>query len=145
MILDRSEMFSNSQAITATGASTNVIDTSATGTVYAAASALARDLGKGTRVPVAIRTVQNFNNLTSLKISYQVATDAAFTTPVTVIESPAYTLAQLNGGVILQPDTVPTGANLRYHRLLYTVTGTAPTLGQITAGFSMGDQTNNVL
>ncbi len=143
MILDRSELFSNSQAITATTASTNVIDTSATGTVYAAAAALNRDLGKGTPVPLAIRVVQNFNNLTSLKIAYQVATDAAFTTPVTVIESPAYTLAQLNSATtVVQPDSVPAGANLRYHRLLYTVTGTAPTLGQITAGFSMGDQTN---
>lgn len=145
MIFDRAETFSNAQAITATTASTNVIDTGQPGQVYLAATALARDLGKGVSVPLAIRVVQNFNNLTSLQISYQVATDAAFTTPVTIIQSPAYTLAQLNGGAFINPDRVPSGANLRYHRLLYTVTGTAPTLGQITAGFTMADQTNSVL
>lgn len=145
MILDRSEMFSNAQAITATAASTNVLDTGATGTVYFAAAALARDLGKGGGVPIAISVVQNFNNLTSLQISYQVATDAAFTTPVTVISSPAYTLAQLNSGINLQPTETPINANLRYHRLNYTVVGTAPTLGQITAGFAMAVQTNTIL
>lgn len=143
MIFDLTEMFSNAQAVTATAASTNVIDTGATGTVYAAASALSRDLGRGNQVPLAIRVVQSFNNLTSITISYQVATDAAFTTPVTVISSPAYTLAQLQvGAKILLPDFVPLGANLRYHRLLYTLAGTTPTLGQITAGIAAGNQTN---
>lgn len=146
MIFDRAEMFSNAQAITATGASTNVLDAGATGTVFGAAAALTRDLGKGTPIPLAIRVVQNFNNLTSLTIAYQVSDDAAFTTPVTVVTSPAYTLAQLNAsgasGVHIQPDSVPAGANKRYHRLLYTVAGTAPTLGQITAGLVMSNQTN---
>ena len=142
MILDRAEMFSNAQAVTATTASTNVLDTGATGTTYGGAAALIRDLGKGTPVPLAIRVVQNFNNLTSLTIAYQVSDDAAFTTPVTVIQSPAYTLTQLNAGTHLVPDMVPAGANKRFHRLLYTVAGTAPTLGQITAGLSMGNQTN---
>lgn len=141
-ILSRAQQFSNAQAITATAASTNVIDTGATGTVYMAAAALARDLGKGTSIPLSISVVQNFNNLTSLTIAYQVATDAAFTTPVTVIQSPAYTLAQLNSGINLQPTEVPVNANLRYHRLYYTVAGTAPTLGQITAALAMGVQTN---
>ncbi len=145
MILDLNELFSSAQAITATAASTNVIDTGAPGTVYGAASALTRDLGKGNPVPLCIRTVQAFNNLTSLQIKYQMATDAAFTTPVDVIISPAYTLAQLTAGVHLLPDMVPGGANLRYHRLNYIVVGTAPTTGQITAGFSMGNQTNSVL
>lgn len=144
-ILSKAELFSNAQAVTATAASTNVIDTGATGTVYAAAAALARDLGKGSGVPLSISVVQNFNNLTSLTIAYQVATDAAFTTPVTVIQSPAYTLAQINSGINLQPTEVPINANLRYHRLLYTVAGTAPTLGQITAGYAMAIQTNNKL
>ncbi len=145
MILDRSELFSSAQAITATAASTNVIDTGATGTVYLAAAALNRDLGKGTSVPIAISVVQNFNNLTSLTIAYQVSVDAAFTSPVTVITSPAYTLAQVNSGINLQPTEVPINANLRYHRLLYTVAGTAPTLGQITAGYAMALQTNTNL
>lgn len=146
MIFDATELFSNAQAITATAASTNIIDTGNPGTVYKAAAQLTRDLGKGNQIPLAIRVVQSFNNLTSLTVAYQVATDAAFTTPVTVVTSAAYTLAQMQTeGVFMLPDYVPVGANLRYHRLLYTVAGTAPTLGQITAGYVMGNQTNTLL
>lgn len=146
MIFDATELFSSAQAITATAASTNIIDTGAPGTVFGAAAALTRDLGKGTQIPLAIRVVENFNNLTSLTISYEMATDAAFTTPVVVVTSPAYTLAQVSTAQVpYLPDFVPIGANLRYHRLKYTVAGTAPTLGKITAGFTMGNQTASVL
>jgi hypothetical protein len=147
MIFDRTETFSNAQAITGTTASTNVIDTGASGTVLNATTALQRDLGKGNPLPLRISAVQSFNNLTSLQISYQVADDAAFTQNVTTVaQSPAYTLAQMQSGAgHLLPDTAPVGANRRYHRLLYTVTGTAPTLGAITAGFVAGLQTNQVL
>ena len=147
MIFDATEQFSNAQAITATAASTNVIDTGATGTSYGAAAAHRRDMGKGTAVPLAIRVVQSFNNLTSLTITYEVADDAAFSTnKTTVFTSPTYTLAQLaSGAAHLLPDFIPVGADRRYHRLLYTVAGTAPTLGQITAGIVAGQQTNQVL
>ena len=147
MIFDRTELFSSAQAITGTAASTNVLDTGATGTVYGAAAALRRDLGKGIPLPLAIRVVQSFNNLTSLTITYEVADDAAFSTnKTTVFTSPAYTLAQMaSGAAYILPDTVPVEANRRYHRLLYTVAGTAPTLGQITAGIVDGQQTNSIL
>jgi hypothetical protein len=146
MIFDATELFSSAQAITATAASTNVLDFGAPGTVFGAASALTREMGKGTSIPIAIRVVENFNNLTSLTITYEMATDAAFTTPVVVVSSPAYTLAQLSTAQVpFLPDVVPTGANLRYHRLKYTVAGTAPTLGKITAGITMGNQTAGVL
>jgi hypothetical protein len=147
MILDLTELFSNAQAITATAASTNIIDTGAPGTVYKAAAALRRDMGKGNQIPLTLRVVQSFNNLTSLIVTYEVADDAAFTTnKTTVFTSPTYALADLaTGARHLLPDYVPVGADRRYHRLLYTVAGTAPTLGQITAGFSMGNQTNSIL
>lgn len=146
MIFDATEQFSNAQAITATAASTNVLDTGATGTSYGAAAAHTRDMGKGTPVPLTIRVVQSFNTLTSLSIAYQVATDAAFTSPVTIFTGGPYTLAQLAAGAThLLPDTIPVGANLRYHRLYYTVAGSNPTLGQITAGIVAGNQTNSIL
>lgn len=147
MIFDRTELFSDSQAITATTASTNVLDTGGTGTVYGAAAALRRDLGKGTPIPLAIRVVQSFNNLTSLTITYEVADDAAFSTnKTTVFTSPTYALADLASGARhLLPDFVPVTADRRYHRLLFTVAGTAPTLGKITAGIVAGNQTNAVL
>lgn len=147
MIFDLTEMFSNAQAITATAASTNNIDTGATGTAYGAAAALRRDMGKGTVIPLAIRVVQSFNNLTSLIITYEVADDAAFSTnKTTVFTSPTYVLADLAAGARhLLPDSIPVTADRRYQRLLYTVAGTAPTLGQITAGIVAGNQTNSIL
>lgn len=147
MIFSAAEMFSNAQAVTATAASTNVLDTGATGTVLYAAAALRRDMGKGTTVPLAIRVVQSFNNLTSLIITYEVADDAAFSTnKTTVFTSPTYALADLASGARhLLPDAIPVTADRRYHRLLYTIAGTAPTLGQITAGIVAGNQTNSTL
>lgn len=147
MIFDRTELFSSAQPVTASTASTNVIDTGAPGTLVTATAALMRDLGKGNPLPLRISVVQSFNNLTGLQIAYQVADDAAFTQNVTTVaQSPTYTLAQAqSGGAHLLPDSAPIGANRRYHRLYYTVTGTAPTLGAITAGFVAGLQTNQVL
>jgi len=37
---------------------------------------------------------------------------------------------------------VPIGTNERYMRLKYTLVGTAPTTGKITAGVTAGNQTN---
>lgn len=147
MIFDRTELFSDRQPVTATTASTNVWDTGATGTVYGAASPLRRDMGKGEEAPLAIRVVESFNNLTSLTVGYQVADDAAFTqNATTVLTGGPYTLAQLQSGAAhILPDEIPIGADRRYHRLFYTVTGTAPTLGRITAGITAGNQTNQVL
>jgi hypothetical protein len=146
MIMDRTALFSDAQAITATTASTNIVDLGATGTVFGAAAALSRDIGKGTDIPLAIRVTESFNNLTSLTIGVEVATDAAFTSPVSVFTSPAYSLANLAAGAkYLLPDTVPVGTNLRFVRLKYTLVGTAPTTGKITAGITMGDQSNGTL
>ena len=147
MLFDRTEQFSDRQPLTASGPSTNVFDSGATGTVLYAAAALKRDLGKGNPLPLRISVSTSFNNLTGLQIAYQVADDAAFTTNVkTVATSPVYTLAQAQtGGAHFQPDSVPVGADGRYHRLYYTITGTAPTLGAITAGFVAGLQTNSIL
>ena len=146
MIFDRTEQFSDRQPITATTASTNVWDTGASGTSYGHAAPLRRDMGKGTKLPLAIRVVESFNNLTSLQITYQSADDAGFTQNLQNIDiSPAYTLAQLQAGAThILPDAVPVGADRRYQRLLYTVTGTAPTLGRITAGVVAANQTNQI-
>lgn len=146
MIFDRTEQFSDRQPITATTASTNVWDTGAPGTSYGHAASMRRDMGKGEEVPIAIRVVESFNNLTSLSVAYQVADDAGFTqNATTVLTGGPYTLAQLQAGAFhILPDEIPIGADRRYHRLLYTVTGTAPTLGRITAGVTAGNQTNQI-
>lgn len=135
MIFDRTLLFSDGQAITATVPSTNVVDLGATGTVNGASTAMVREIGYGNDVDLSVTVTQSFNNLTSLSIAIQVDDNAAFSSPTTVFTSPAYMLAQLaTGAKYLLPDTLPAGTNERYVRLMYTVAGTAPTTGKITAG-----------
>lgn len=135
MILDRTGLFSDGQAITATAASTNLIDLGPIG------AGMTREVGFGTVVPLAIAVTQSFNNLTSLTISVETDDNAAFATPTTVYTSPAYTLAQVaSGAKYLLPDALPAGTSERYVRLKYTVAGTAPTTGKITAGVAAARQ-----
>lgn len=142
-IMDRTLLFSDRQAITASAASTNVVDLGETGTVYGASSAVVRDIGNGTPIPLTVAITEGFNNLTSMTIAIQVDDNAGFTSAKTVSVTPAIVLADLGAGDdVTMPDYIPRGANERYMRLYYTVTGTAPTLGKITAGVSMGNQTN---
>ncbi len=144
MIFDRTLQWSDGQAVTATTFSTNVVDLGKTGTIYGASAPINRDVGLGEDVPLYVGVTQSFNNLTSMTISIEQATDAAFTSPETIWTSPAYSLAQLAAGArYLLPDTLPAGANKRYVRLKYTVAGTAPTIGKITAGIVMSRQSRH--
>jgi hypothetical protein len=144
MLMDKTGLFSDGQAITSTGAtaSTNVIDLGPFGTPYGSPSALAREIGPS-QTELSVTATETFNNLTSMTIAVQTATDAAFTTPTTVVTYGPYTLAQLaTGARYLLPDEIPHGTNQRFVRLLYTVTGTAPTTGRISAGVVASRQKN---
>ncbi len=143
MILDNTLVLSDAQAITGTAASTNIIDIGAAGTSWGASSAVRRDIGIGTEIPVALAVTQSFNNLTSLAVSLQVDDDAAFGSPTTVAIGPNVALAGLAAGQLLTfPAELPVGTNKRYIRLLYTVTGAAPTTGKLTAAVVAGRQDN---
>lgn len=141
MIFDKETMFCEGQAVTADAASTNYIDLGAMGTPFGSDTALTRDIGKGASIPLSINVVQAFNNLTSIAVSLQVDDNTSFSSAATVATK-TYTLAQLAGGQLAFPDYVPEGANERYLRLFFDVTGTAPTTGQFTAGVVAGRQTN---
>jgi len=142
MIMDRTGLLSDGQAITASAASTNIIDLGATGTPYGSSVALTRDIGNA-EVPLVVTVTESFNNLTSLSIQIQTSVDAAFTSPVVAYQSPTYTLAQLaTSAKYLLPDDFPVGTSQRYVRLFYTVVGTAPTLGRLTAGVVASRQKN---
>lgn len=132
MYLDKQLMFDESAAaITASGASTNVLDLGSA------------DVGKSEEIDIFARTTEAFNNLTSLGIKLQTATDAAFTSPVDLPAQETITLA--SGGLAINKEVLraqlPKGC-LRYVRLYYTVTGTAPSTGKITAGLILNRQTN---
>lgn len=144
MIFDITTLLSNAQAITATAPSTNVIDTGAAGTIYGVSSAMVKDIGKGEDVYVNAQVVQAFNNLTSLQVDLQSSDDVAFGSGVTTITLGTYALATLVAGRVLNWQELPSGVKGRYLRLNYTVTGTAPTTGQITAGLVFGPQSAGV-
>ncbi len=137
MLMDLQSMFSNRQAITATAASTDVLDLGAAGTPKFAKGPVIRDLGRGRPIPINIQIVEAFNNLTSLTVALQVDNDSAFGSPKTVL-SVVVPLAELTAGRTIPPFYIPVGVDERYVRLLYTVTGTAPTLGRVTAGLQFG-------
>lgn len=127
MIFDITNQLSDDQAVTATAVSTNVIDLGVAG----------RDVGKGSAVPLRVQVSETFNNLTSLQVSVQTSVDEAFSSPINLTEQTKL-LADLTVGDVFDFKVLPTG-NERYIRLNYTVTGTAPTTGKVTAGVTMGN------
>lgn len=134
MILDQLAEFSVAQAITASAASTNSYDTGAPGIVPYNQIQLKKNLGKGQETALLIQVVESFNNLTSLDIHIQSDDDVAFGSPKNVVKMNVL-LADLVEGYILPMDKLPRNFKERYMRLFYTVNGTAPTLGKISAGF----------
>src|SRR4051812_22197556 len=78
MILREPARFANAQAVPATAASTNIIDLGATGTVFGAAAAIGRDVGKGRQVSIRASVVESFNNLASLSIGIETDDNAGF-------------------------------------------------------------------
>lgn len=129
MLLDQQALFSAAQAITATAASTNVIDTGSN-----------KDVGKYGDIPLLIQVVEGFNNLTSLTVTVQTDDNSAFSSAADVL-SMTIPLASLVLGYRSPVITLPMKME-RYIRLNYTVTGTAPTTGKVTAGITGGVQTN---
>jgi len=141
MILSAQQLFSDDQAITATAISENVIDQGAPSTSYGAVAALNDDVGKGCPIPVLIQVTADFNTLTSLTVTLETSAAAGLTSPV-VLATESIALADLVAGKQTFLQFVPNGDTLRYLGVRYTVVGTDPTLGNITAGISMGNQTN---
>jgi hypothetical protein len=137
MILSMQDIFSDAQAITATAASTNIIDLGKAGTPFGAPTALNPDVAKaGVEIPLDVRVVTTFATLTSLAVSVEIAADgdAAFGSPTTIATSAAILAATLVAGYQFPfPARIPEGVNARYVRLKYTVAGSNATAGAITA------------
>jgi len=141
MIFDQENLFSNAQAVTATAPSTNFIDLGATGKVVGGTVSLTRDIGKGEELPIRVQFVEAFNNLTSITIDLQTDDNPAFSSPKSV-QSVVVPLANAGVGRVAAFDYIPVGTDERYMRLNYTVTGTAPSTGKITAGIVAAQQEN---
>jgi len=139
MILSAQQLFSDDQVITASADSTNVIDLGTPGTPYGASATLNQDVGKGAGIPILIQVTEAFNNLTSLEI---IVSTGATTALGTSVLSQTILLADLVVGKQTSFVVLPNDITERYLGIEYVVTGTAPTTGKVTAGITMGVQTN---
>ena len=122
MILDEQGLFSNKQAIKASCVSENILDMGK------------REVSFGTPVELFIQVAEEFNNLTSLTIKVQTATDEEFSDSIDLIEQ-TMLLDELKAGSVSTIKFLPKG-NLGFVRLYFTVQGTAPTTGKIVAGIA---------
>lgn len=128
MYLDKQTLLSDSQALTTgTIVSTNIYDTGA-----------AEDPGIGGDLDLFLAIKETFVGGTSVTITLQTATDAAFTSPVTLWTTPAIVTASLAAGTQLYLPTVPIGA-LRYLRLSYAISGTY-SAGKVSTGIVIDRQ-----
>ena len=139
MIFSAQQLFSDDQAITASADSTNVIDLGVPGTPFDAVAPLNQDVGKGNKIPILVQVTTAFNTLTSLEI--KISTGATTALGTTII-SKVVPLAELVAGYQFPVDVLPNEITERYLGIEYVVVGTDPTLGNITAGITMGNQTN---
>lgn len=129
MLFDAKLLMSSAQAITASAVSTDTIDRGDT-----------KDVGKAGDIPILVQVVEAFNTLTSLTVELQTDDNSAFSTPRSLF-SVVVPLADLKLGYQIPVITLPQKTE-RFLRLNYTVTGTNPTLGKVTAGVVAGVQTN---
>lgn len=125
MRLDSQAIFSNEQAITATAASTNVVELSK-------ANGKFTEVAYGKPIPLLIQVVEDFATLTSLTVAIQTDDNAAFSS-ATTLASATLAVAALKAGAKFPLKEIPAG-NEGFVRLYYTVTGSNATTGKITAG-----------
>jgi len=131
MIIDKECLLSDDQAITASAASTNVIDLGAEG---------ARTTTPNEKCGYLFAFVTvTFLTLTSLSVGLQTDSDEAFGTVETVFTTAAIAAAALVAGYKFKIGELPEGLS-RYIRLYYTVAGSNATAGKISAGIALDVQ-----
>jgi hypothetical protein len=145
MIFSKEQTFSEKQAITGNAVSTNVIDLGTPGTVLKAPAALVRDIGKGRPIPIAIQVTADFNTLDSLTVGVQTSNAEGFGGSPVTVASTVLPLAALTAGKKYALQFVPLDVKQRYVRLTYTVGGSNPSTGSITAGIVKAVQTNDTV
>lgn len=143
MIFSKQDLFSEGQAVTATAASTNVIDLGEQGTVVGQSAALAYDHGQGGYIPLQIQVTETFATLTSLTVTVETDDNAAFSSATTVATTIATAVASLKAGYVFELTALPIRVTERYVRLKYTVGGSNATAGKITAGIPASHSLRN--
>jgi len=136
MIFDKTLMFSEEQALTGTTTiSTNIID------LGPVANGLKRDIGKGGDIPILVQAVSSFTGAGTIQVFCDTSDNEAFPTYYPIWQSPVYSTVNMKVGDVFVPESVTRGVNRRYMRLRYVASSTG-VMGKITAGITMGNQTN---
>lgn len=134
MILDKLLMFSEAQAVTATAASTDVIDLSPL-------KGTRRDIGVGE--PLEFWTTVNTSATAAgaATLNVQLQTSADNSTWVTLYDSGTLALASLTAGKRILSTKVPAGV-LKYLRVNYVVATGPLTAGAFTSGINLDVDAN---
>ena len=143
MILDKTNELSDDQAVSATAASTNVIDLGAPGTVLGAPGALVRDIGPGMPIPLMVQVTGTVTGPGNLVVEVRTCTTASMTGAVTLARTTTMTTAQLTAGYQIPIPVVPLDMSSRYMDVRYVLDSTLSISG-ISAGIVAGLQTNLV-
>ena len=134
MILDKTLLLSDEQAVTATAVSTNTIDL----------SAALRDIGAGEQIYAVVVVDVDFTAAGAATMVISLITDdaAALSSPTTILSTPAIGKAALTAGRV--PIVIPVPPNIaeQYLGLNYTVATGPMTAGKVTAFLAHGVQTN---
>lgn len=136
MFLDKQNTFSDAQAVTASAASTNIID-------LGNDDAYVQALNEKGEIEILCNVDTVFATGDSLKVSIQTDDDVAFGSPTTIHETAAVATASLVAGYNFKIKGLPP-INEQYIRLYYTVAGSNFTTGKINAGLVLDRQTNGV-
>ncbi len=134
MILDKLLMFSEAQAVTATAASTDVIDLSPL-------KGTRRDIGVGEPLEfwATVNTSATAGGAATLNVQLQTSADNS--TWVTLYDSGTLALASLTAGKRILSTKVPAGV-LKYLRVNYVVATGPLTAGAFTAGINLDVDAN---
>jgi len=132
MIIDNSLVFSDTQAITVTASSTNVLDMGDTGTTAYNKQKLGQHLGRAMCVPLLCQVSADFATLTSLTIQLRQSASSNMASPTVLIEQ-TVPVAKLKRGFKFNLDKLPAEITQRYVDLNYVVTGTTATTGSMYA------------
>lgn len=134
MFIDSQLQFAQNQAVTASAASTNIVDLGTN-----------REPGvsDGLRVFNTVSQSATAAGAATVQLQLQAATDAAFTAPIILNETDMLPVAQLTAGFTAYvPVPITLGVNYRYLRMFYNV-GTGPlTAGAFTSEIVTGPQAN---
>lgn len=117
MLLDQNCIFSDKQAVSASGASTHIVDQGAAGDAR-------------TGLYAVVRVDESFQGVSALTASLETADTEDFSSPKTLLSVTAQQ-AQLAKDAVLLAAPVPMGA-LRFLRVNYSVTGSG-TAGKVSA------------